>query len=392
MRVSRNDLVSPDALALDLYAALLDGGDLGPALAAIAAALGATSQVTQVVEYDGAHAVLGTRVSCSDVDPDAVAAYERHWVRHDPWAEAAPPHLEGALSLDRVVPAERFARTAYWNDFARRWDGPFHGLAVEVSAQGDARGVFCAHRRRGAEPFGPREEALLDHLLPHLRRVLAAQARLSRPGEQAAAAGLDALRQGVALIGRDGRLVVANAALHRMVARRDGLSLGRGGLLCGDGQVQGALNIAVLSALAGVDGRLRVLPVAGSLAVPRPSGAAPWLVQVLPVRPGVAGQGGAGPLGGLGDGFAGAMLLVTDAEARPPAPSGALLQKALGLTPAEAALAAALARGISPAAHAKSRRVSVETVRTHLASLRRKTGHGRQAEIALLAARLAGGG
>ena len=63
----------------------------------------------------------------------------------------------------------------------------------------------------------------------------------------------------------------------------------------------------------------------------------------------------------------------------------------VGKTTTAANLAAALARGLSPAAHAKARRVSVETVRTHLAALRRKTGCRRQAEIALLAARLAGG-
>ena len=391
MQPSRNDIASPEALALDLYAALLDGCDLGPALGAIATALGATSQITQVVQFDGPHAIRGTRVATTNLDPAAVADYERHWVRRDPWALAATAHLTGAFSLDRVVTAEQFARTEYWNDFARQWNGPFHGLAAQVGEPGDVLGVFCAHRTRAGEAFGAREEAFLERILPHLRRVLAAQVRLSQAGWQAAAAGLDALRQGVALIGRDGRLVIANAALHRMAAEGDGLSLGRSGLLCRDAQVQGALNLAVLSALAGADGRIRVLPVAGSLAIPRPSGAAPWLVQALPVRPGIAGPGGAGPLSALGGGFAGAMLLVTDAEARPPAPSRVLLEKALGLTPAEAALAAALARGTSPAAHAKARRVSVETVRTHLAALRRKTGCRRQAEIALLAARLAGG-
>lgn len=390
MERSRNDPASPEELALEMYAALLDGRDLGAPLAALAAALGATSQIMQVMQFQGPQSVAATEVATTfGLDPGMVKEYAEHWVRHDPWAKAAPSHIPQALALHRVLPAADFSRTEYWNDFARRWDGPLHGLAVDVGGEGEKRGVFCAHRPRSREPFGPQEEALLNRLVPHLRRVLAAQASMVRAGTQAAAvAGMDALRQGVALIDAGGKLVGANAALHRMVALNDGISLTRKGLRCDDRPVQGALDIAVQAALAGLEGRVRLLPAAASLALRRPSGAMPWLVHVLPVRP---GNGGQGMLATLGGNFSGAMLLVTDAEARPRAPSRVLLEKALGLSPAEAALAAALGQGISPAAHAKTRGVSVETVRTHLAALRRKTGCRRQAEIGLLVARLING-
>ncbi len=382
----RNETVSPEALALDLYAALVDGRDLGPTLDAIAVALGASTHVTHVVQFAGARAVRNAQVSSMNWCPDALAEYATHWVRRDPWIAVAASSLPGVANLDAALPAESYARTAFWNDFARRDGGAFHCLAMDAEAACDARGAFCAHRTRDEGPFGRREEALLAALLPHLRRVLSARARLEDAGWQAAAAGLDALRQGVALLAPDGRMVVANAALRRMAARRDGFALGRNGLRCDDARAQAALDRAVLSVLAGATGRVRVLPVAGSLAIQRPSGAMPWLVQALPVRPGDAGPEATGPLPGR---FSGGMLLVTDAGARPD-PSRPLLRAALGLTPAEAGLAAALARGATLASHAEKRGVSVETVRTHLAALRRKTGCGRQAEIALLVARLAG--
>ncbi|WP_270939450.1 helix-turn-helix transcriptional regulator, partial [Falsiroseomonas oryzae] len=88
-------------------------------------------------------------------------------------------------------------------------------------------------------------------------------------------------------------------------------------------------------------------------------------------------------------GFRGAMLLVTDG-ARRPAPNAALLGRMFGLTPAEARLAAALAAGRSAADHAKARGVSVETVRSQLAAIRRKTGCRRQADLAVLLTRLPG--
>ena len=65
-------------------------------------------------------------------------------------------------------------------------------------------------------------------------------------------------------------------------------------------------------------------------------------------------------------------------------PSGERIGEALGLSPAEAALALALARGVSPDDHALAQRVSKNTVRSQLAVIRRKTGAHSQTQIANL--------
>jgi DNA-binding CsgD family transcriptional regulator len=121
--------------------------------------------------------------------------------------------------------------------------------------------------------------------------------------------------------------------------------------------------------------------MAGSLAVPRPSGKAAWLVRALPVQR--AGKWD------LPAGFSGAMLLVTDSSRRP-RPSAALLARLFGLTPAEASLAAALAAGRSLEEHATRRGIARETARTQLAAIRRKTDCHKQGELAALLARLPG--
>ena len=81
--------------------------------------------------------------------------------------------------------------------------------------------------------------------------------------------------------------------------------------------------------------------------------------------------------------------MITDQDRRQ-RPNAAVLGRLFGLTPAEAALAASLASGRSPAEYAAARGIARHTVRSHLTQVLRKTGCRRQAELAALLARLPG--
>ncbi|MGY2051834.1 helix-turn-helix transcriptional regulator [Methylobacterium sp. JK268] len=70
-------------------------------------------------------------------------------------------------------------------------------------------------------------------------------------------------------------------------------------------------------------------------------------------------------------------------------PSTDAMERAFGLTPAEARLAVHLARGATLAEVAEQHGLSVHTVRTQLAAVFGKTGTGRQAELVALVLRLA---
>ncbi|HEV7267294.1 MAG TPA: hypothetical protein VGN83_20645 [Falsiroseomonas sp.] len=166
-----------------------------------------------------------------------------------------------------------------------------------------------------------------------------------------------------------------------MAAQEDGLRLGIEGLDVPDPGTRLALARALTAALAAAAGQLGLLPSAGSLALPRPSGRTPWMVRALPV---VRAETTEVPAG-----FRSAMLLVTDGDRRT-APAPVLLARMFGLTPAEASLASALGAGVSAEQHAKRRGVARETVRSQLAAIRRKTGCRCQAELAALLARLPG--
>jgi len=130
--------------------------------------------------------------------------------------------------------------------------------------------------------------------------------------------------------------------------------------------------------LAVQSGRIRLLPDGMALSIPRLSGEPAWMAQVLPLRAGTSG-----PF----NGFAGAVVLVVD-RAKRRVPSAALLQRLLGLSPAEAALAVGLAVGQDLKQQAQRRGVSQETLRSHLASIRRKTGCRRQSDLVALVLQL----
>jgi DNA-binding CsgD family transcriptional regulator len=370
-------------LTLGLYESLLDGAGLAPALDGVARRIGASSHAVHVIRYRGGQPLAAISSGRGGVAGKPMEEYARYWVRHDPWARLNARLPPGVHDFATLVPPETLRASRIWNEWGRPNEGGFHMLGVPLQRDGDRLGGMYFHRREAEPPFGEAERAVLAALFPHLGRLLAAEARLGGVREApdtATGAALEALPDGVALLDAHRRLVFANAALRAMAAARDGLSLTLdGGLAATEPAAQGGLHRAVTAALAALGGRLALLPEAGRVAVPRPSGGA-YVVRALPLRR------------APGDGhrsFRGAMLLVTESAPRA-RPGAALLAQLFRLTPAEAALAASLAAGRSAKDHAARRSVSPETVKSQMAELRRKTGCRRQAELAALLARVAG--
>jgi DNA-binding CsgD family transcriptional regulator/PAS domain-containing protein len=365
-------------LAIGLYAGLLDHGGLMPALERVAGAVGASAVSRHLVRHEAGMARAELAEARGGVADPAREAYRRHWMRLDPWTPAMASLPPGVHDMAAHVPPETRRASAVWQEWGRRHEASFHALVVPI-AEGEA---LLFKRREGEPAFGARERGVLEALLPHLRRAGGAAPRLAPalaalPGQEGLlASGFEALPDGIAIHDGGGRMIHANAALRHMAALADGFRLGPEGIEPVQAAGRQALRRAILAALAAAEGRLGLLATAGSFALARPSGAAPWLGRALPLR----GRDRAGH---------GALLLLGDA-ARPRKPSAALLGALFGLTPAEASLAAGLAAGRTLAEHAGRRRIGLETARSQLAAIRRKTGCRRQSEIVALLARLPG--
>ena len=173
---------------------------------------------------------------------------------------------------------------------------------------------------------------------------------------------LDEVREGVMLVGQQGRLVLANRAARRLLAGGGPIDLRSGRVRCRDQASDRLLHRAIEQACAG-EGEHREAVVLSQ------AGGIPLIVTVSCTRaPGHAGQ---------------ALLLAFD-----PYPDGdgltASLRTCFGLTPSEAEVAGAVAEGRAVTDIARRRQVAVGTIRSQLKRIAAKLGCTRQSQIAAI--------
>jgi DNA-binding CsgD family transcriptional regulator len=180
---------------------------------------------------------------------------------------------------------------------------------------------------------------------------------------------LDLLADGIALLRRDGRIVYINEALRIMAARGSDFRVDRNAIEFSTSDLRGRFATA-LGAMQRLQDPAAAF-LATDFAVPRDNGLPPYTISVRPLTR--AGETTTHP-------DASAMLLVHDPLLRNLA-TGRMLQELYGLTNAEAHLVQALSTGMTAVAYARSRRISVTTVYTHLRRTREKTGWKSVAEL-----------
>ncbi len=264
----------------------------------------------------------------------------------------------------KVLDEGAMDRDAYYSEFLPRTG--FRYFLSGVVERTSSRVVVTTIQRSSRQGHvNDAEVALISKLLPHLRQSLDVSERLGVVQKaDALRDAIDCLADGVALIGADGAVIHANRALVDIGARLDGISMGRSGLAFAASDATRAYAQA-LAAAASLEG--------SEFAVHRPAGTPSYVVAVRPFR--AATQEG-------GDQVA-ALVFVHD-PLQGQGATAQVLQSAFGLTAAESDLARALQRGVTPVAYARLRKVSINTVYTHLRRVKEKTGLSRLPELVAL--------
>ncbi|KQT50509.1 LuxR family transcriptional regulator [Methylobacterium sp. Leaf456] len=364
------------------YAAALDPALWPAALDGIAQAVGGRGGL--IVSHDPRRTPLTLHSESLDaVDRDYGA---RGWWQFDTRIARANALglAAGSVVCDEMYfPADAKRHDPFIQDFFRGHGldnlagcldtDPIDGTGLSFSAPRDAaRGVF--------EGFELDRMRLLG---PHATRAFKLTTILgeARRGAGDLGTALDRMRAGIVALDRAGCVRSVNAAAERLVA---------GYLVLRTGRTPEAAEPADRDRL----GRFlaEYLPGPGvprktSILLRRKGGGRPLFVEALPLPGGASDCAWTSTW--TGNGVNGLILLVRDLLA-PSARAIEPLLEPLGLTAAEARVAALVGRGASPREAAGTLAVGESTVRTQLKAIYAKLGIRRQSELAVLVTRLDG--
>jgi DNA-binding CsgD family transcriptional regulator len=346
--------LSPDARALALidalYEAALTPDRWNDALALLKDAVGGTAVTLRVETYGDAGSI---RHHWLGFEPAFQRAYAQHYYREDVCSASWP--VGRTATAEALVPQEVRRRAPFFNELCVPFqlDDMVGGL-VESSARGAV--ALSIMKPRGAAAFDETHTALLDRVLPHLRRAVRVNTALA-VAESERAQHWDALERlsvGVFVLSTNGKVRRANRGGQQLLGH--GLHLGREGLTADTAPANRALRRYLAGVRApGAEG----VQASPGVALVRARGA-PLYALALPAR----GAADAAP----GD----VLLLVTDPEARAKPPPE-LLTRLFGLTTAEARVALLVGGGRSPKEAAEELGVAWNTVRAQLREIYAKT-------------------
>jgi len=253
----------------------------------------------------------------------------------------------------------------FYADFVQPLGG--HHAALTALDVGEARSFVSVFRPERLGDYEPEAMWLLEAIRPHLARAFRLRRQLAA-AESGAAAGfsmLEQLRCAVVLLDRRLQLLFANPAARDLAARTDALVIDDMGLRLRSAGFARHLQAMLSAAAADVAPPEQAM----RLAMPRDGSPFPLLLQVERLE--TPALRGAGACVGV---------FIDDPGATLDVDAGVLVE-AFGLTPREAALATALARGTAPKQAAFELCMSEATAKTHLKRILDKAGAHRTAEL-----------
>ncbi|OJY27710.1 MAG: hypothetical protein BGO98_41340 [Myxococcales bacterium 68-20] len=351
------------ALTERIYDAALEPARWSEALDAIRAELFAAAATLRVQSF----APASVQQTWVGFEPAFLEAYAQHYWREEVCSSSWP--VARTATADVLAPAQLRRRSAFFHELCVPFGlDDLVGGHIDASSEGVV--TISIMKRRGRRPFGANHTALLDGILPHLRRAIRINGALGRAEDERPLCWdlIDRLPVGVFAIGGDGRVRHMNKEGERLLGH--GLRLETGTLCTSLPSATSALRALIAAARSCATSTAPPLAVA----VPRPS-APPLSALAMPA-------GRDRPLGGVGR--ADVLLIVTDPLARFEAPA-AVLMRLFGLTAAEARVALLIGNGKAPKEVAAALGTSWNTVRAQLRQIYAKTQtSGQQSLIRLL--------
>ncbi|HWB51528.1 MAG TPA: LuxR C-terminal-related transcriptional regulator [Stellaceae bacterium] len=300
-----------------------------------------------------------------------VDSYEAYYHSKKPWIPKL--HLlraDEVFGLDWLIDEPTYQRSEYLNDWIKP-QGMYYLVGGCIDKEGSVGTILSMMRPREADDFSTAHRKLIHQLLPHLRRGLQVHRQVSvgHGARDALLAGFEALQVGLIVSESDGRITFANSVAERFIA--DGDALRARSALLQARRPSDTNRLLALIGRAAATGVRQGRDTGGMISLPSAGGGClSVLVSPFPAQRYEV----------LGATRARALLFLTD-PASEPASRERDLVTLYGLTPAEAALLAALLNGRTLQRYADETGISMNTAKTHLRHIFEKTGRSRQADL-----------
>jgi len=302
-------------------------------------------------------------------DADIQQRYVSYYAEIDPNRSSFLGARPGQwMADDSLLDSRTTPGPEYVNDFARH-AGLRYIRGGKVFEDEQRISFFSVQRPQDARPFGPEALSLLELIYPHLKRYSRIIGELGDtfPSLAMEAAATDILGVAVCIVDSTGKVHFQNRAAEALLTTSDDVCIRGGRLFSCDPDVSSRLFQAILLATQ--------LPRKGSAfcAGPKSCGITRLQVRVLPLAD-------HHPLSRFGHNRFALLFLAAGPGSRHPNE----MRNLFGATQSETELIELLSRGLTPAECAERRQVSINTIRTQLASLLAKTGTRSQAQLVAL--------
>jgi DNA-binding CsgD family transcriptional regulator len=324
----------------------------------------------------------GTHTKCIDqaisgYDENFIKSYTQHYQYINTWTKAHfhfgnVPKVFTTRDAAASPVQEELYGSEFYHDWVKPQDDIAEGVAIMLGGTEDSRiSLTCNVPAAAADQMLPSLTsdflALLKPVTLALRtRLLLEEVNVHRKNFELT---LSTLNSAACVLSAKGHLIYANEVCKNLFSRETSIKI------MGNGELRFKTNadgvettfgqfLQDQTALNGVD-----------FIIARDAGKRPLLVHFVTL---------AGYSNFLGSGQPRYLMFLTDPDLAPSLPSVELICNFLSLTPAEARVALALARGGRTADVARSLKLSPHTVRNQISSLMHKTGCEKQSDIATL--------
>lgn len=361
------DRSSVNQLILQIHAAAEDPARWQTFLEGFHTALGSAQSALNIYTSGFVHNSVTCYTGATEADR---LEYEQRWAALDPWMSRARQDAPAGVICrsHEITPDEVLEPMEIYQQYLlpRGWH---YGCGVILLRSEALFSILSTTRPKQRGPITDAEVEWISQFIPHLQVAARQHERLTRltTERDAAQKHLDLLPHGLALVGPEGYLLLANRRMQDLLTTGDGLKL-RGQQFSAAGSVGKEIASWLQEAQTGRAQVRRFI-------VERPSIRRSYWVTASPII-----RAGAVPLGGMQPI---ATITVVDPDNRVTPDTSALIAL-FGLTPAEVRLAMLLTSGLTVQEASDRLFISAETAKTHLKRILSKTGTRRQSEMVSL--------